>query len=76
MVYNIYICILYCCFSVTQLCPTLCYPMDYRIPGFPVLHHLLELAQTNVSDAIQSSHPLSSPSPPTLNHYQLQGLFQ
>ena len=49
----------YCC-SVAQLCPTLCDPMDCSTPGFPVLCHLLELAQTHV-------HPLSSPSPPTFN---------
>ena len=47
------------------------------MPAFPVLHHLLEFAQTHihrVRDAIQSSHPLSSPSPPTLNFPQHQGL--
>ena len=47
-------------------CPTLCDPMDCSTPGFPVLHHLPELAQTHahwVGDAIQPSHPLSSPSP-------------
>ena len=50
-----------CCCSVAQSCPTLCEPMDYSTPGFPVLHHLPELAQTHVhrvSDAIQPSHPL------------------
>ena len=55
-----------CCYSVAQLCPTLCDPMDSSTPGFPVLHHLPELAQTHVhwvSDAIQPSCPLSSPSP-------------
>ena len=49
------------------------------MPGFPVFHHLLELAQTHVHwvrDAIQSSHPLSSPSPPALNLSQHQGLFR
>ena len=53
--------------------------MDYSTPGFPVLHHLLELAQSHVnqvSDAIQPSHPLSSPSPPAFNLSQHQGLFQ
>ena len=58
---------LFCCCSVTQSCPTLCDPMDCSRPGFPVLHHLLELAQAHVhwiSNAIQPSHPLSSPSPP------------
>ena len=51
-----------CCFSVAQLCPTLCDPMDCSTPGFPVLHYLLEFAQTHVhsvSDAIQLSCPLS-----------------
>ena len=53
-----------CCCSVTQLCLTLWDPMDYRTLGFPVLHYLLEFAQTHVhwvSDAMQPSHPLSSP---------------
>ena len=53
--------------SVTQSCPTLCDPMDCNTPAFPVHHQLLELAQTHVhrvSDAIQPSHSLSSPSPP------------
>ena len=52
------------CQSLTQLCPTLYDPMDSSMPGFPVLHHLPELAQIHVhwiSDAIQPSHPLSSP---------------
>ena len=55
-----------CCSSVAQSCPTLCGPMDGSTPGFSVVHHLLELAQTRahrVRDAIQPSHPLSSPSP-------------
>ena len=50
--------------SVAQLCPTLCDPMDCSTPGFPVLHHLPELAQTHVhwvDDATQPSHPLSCP---------------
>ena len=50
----------HCC-SVTQSGQAFCYPMDCSTPGFPVLHHLLELAQTHVhwiSDAIQPSHPL------------------
>ena len=54
-------------------------PMDYSMPGLPVHHQLPELAQTHVhpvGDAIQSSPPLSSPSPPTLNLSQHQGLFQ
>ena len=53
--------------SVTQSCATLCDPMDCSTPGFPVHHQLPELAQTcvhRVGDAIQPSHPLSSPSPP------------
>ena len=56
--------------SVTRLCPTLCNPMDCSMPGFPVHHQLPEPTQTHVShvgDAIQPSHPLSSPSPPTFN---------
>ena len=67
------------CCSVAQSCPTLCSPMDRSTPGFPVHHHLLELAQTHVhwvGDAIQPSHPLSPPSPPALNLSQHQGLFQ
>ena len=51
--------------------------MDCSTPGFPVLHHLPELAQTHVhrvSDAIQSSHPLLPPSSPALNLPQHQGL--
>ena len=65
--------------SVAQLCPTLCNPMDCSMPSFPVHHQLLELVQTHVhwvGDAIQPSHPLSSPSPPTFNLSQHQGLFQ
>ena len=68
----------YCC-SVTQSWPTLCDAMDSSMPGLPVLHHLLEFAQTHVhwvSDAIQPSQPLSSPSPPAFNLSQHQGLFQ
>ena len=52
--------------SVTQSCPTLCDPMNLRIPGLPVHHQLLEFNQTHVQrvgDAIQPSHPLLSPSP-------------
>ena len=59
-----------CCCSVAQLCLTLCDPIDCSMPGFHVLHHLLEFALTHVhwvGDAIQPSHPLSSPSPPALN---------
>ena len=64
--------------SVTQSCLTLCGPMDCSTPGFPVHHQLLELAQTHVhqvGDAIELSHPLLSPSPPTFNLSQCQGLF-
>ena len=55
--------------SVTQLCPTLCDPMNHSTPGLPVHHKLPKFTQTHVhqdSDAIQPSHPLSSPSPPAL----------
>ena len=65
--------------SATQSCPTLCNPMDCSTPGLPVHHQLPELAQTLVhwlGDAIQPSHPLSSPSPPALNLSQHQGLFK
>ena len=65
--------------SVTQLCPTLCNPMDCSTSGFPVLHHLPELTQTHINwvgDAIQPSHPLSSPSSPAFNLSQHQCLFQ
>ena len=65
--------------SVTQSCPTLCDPMNRSTPGLPVHHKLPELTQTHahwVSDAIQPSHPLSSPSPPAPNPSQHQGLFQ
>ena len=64
--------------SVAQLCPTLCDPMNCSTPGFPVHHQLPELAQTHVhwvGNAIQSSHPLSSPSPPAFNLFHHQGLF-
>ena len=65
--------------SVAQKCPTLCDPMNCSMPGLPVHHQLPELTQTHVhwvSDAIQPSHPLSSPSPPTFNLSQHQGLFK
>ena len=64
--------------SVAQLCPGLCDPMDCSTPGFPVHHQPPDLAQTHVhqvSDAIQPSHPLLSPSPPAFNLSQHQGLF-
>ena len=66
------------CCSVAELCLTLCNPMDCSTLGFPVLHYFLNFAQTlfhRVSDAIQPSHPLSSPSP-VFNLSQHQGLFQ
>ena len=65
--------------SVSQSCPTLCDPMDCSTPGLPVHHQLPDFTQTQVyqvSDAIQPSDPLSSPSPPAFNLYQCQGLFQ
>ena len=65
--------------SVTQLCPTLCNPMNHSMPVLPVHHQLPELTQTHVhwvGDAIQPSHPLSSPSPPALYLSQYQGLFK
>ena len=65
--------------SVSQLCPTFYDPMDCSTPGLPVHHQLLESTQTNVhwvGDAIQPSHPLSSPSPPTFSLSQHQGLFK
>ena len=65
--------------SVAQLCLTLCNPMNSSMPGLPVHHRLPEFTQTHVDpvgDAIQPSHPLSSPSPPAFNFSQHQGLFQ
>ena len=65
--------------SVTQSCLTLCDPMNSSTPGLPVHHQLPEFTQTHVhwvGDAIQPSHPLSSPSPPALNLSQHQGLFK
>ena len=87
---GIFISILYCISSfpyqntlqfslVAQLCPTLCDPMNCSTPGLPVHHQLPEFTQTHVhrvSDAIQPSHPLSSPSPPAPNPSQHQSLFQ
>ena len=64
--------------SVAQLCPTLCDSMDYSMLGFPVHPQLLELTQTHahqVGDAIQPYYLLSSPSLPTFNLSQDQGLF-
>ena len=65
--------------SVSQSCPTLCDPMNCSTPGLPVHHQHPEFTQTHVhrvGDAIQPSHPLSSPSPPTPNPSQHQSLFQ
>src|SRR5574341_1416016 len=65
--------------SVTQSCQTFCDPVNRSTPGLPVHHQLPEFTQTHVhlvSDAIQPSHPLSSPSPPAPNPSQHQSLFQ
>ena len=65
--------------SVVQSYLKLCDPMHCSTSAFPVHHHLSELTQTHahwVSDAIQPSHPLSSPSPPAFNLSQPQGLFK
>ena len=65
-------------YSVAQSCPTL-QPHDCNMPGFPVHHQLQEFTQTHahwVGDAIQPSHPLSSPAPPAFILSQHQGLFQ
>ena len=73
------ICALVVFSSVTQSCLTLCDPMYWSTPGLPFHHQLPEFTQTHVhwvDDAIQPSHPLSSPSPPALNLSQHQGLFQ
>ena len=65
--------------SVAQSCSTLCDPMDAARQGLPVHHQLPEFTQTHihwVGDAIQPSHPLSSPSPPAFNLSQYRGLFK
>ena len=65
--------------SVAQACPTLCDPMNHSTPGLTVHQQLREFTQSHiyrVGDAIQPSHPLSSPSPPAPNPFQHQGLFQ
>ena len=65
--------------SVAQSCPTLCNPMNHSMPGLPIHHQLLEFTQNHVhrvSDAIQPSHPLSSPIAPAPNPSQHQSLFQ
>ena len=73
--YNLSVSIIFS--SVAQSCPTICDPMGYSMPGFPVHHQLPKLAQTHVhwfGDAIQLFHPLSSPSPPAFNLSQHQNL--
>ena len=79
-IYIAYVCVGSVQFSlVAQLCPTLWNPMTHSTPGLPVNYQLPEFTQTHVhrvSDAIQPSHPLSSPSPPAPNLSQHQGLFQ
>ena len=70
---------IFCIVLQSLSCIWLWIPMDCRMPDFPVLHHLSELAQTHVHwvcDAIQPSHPLSSSSPPDFNLSQHQGIFQ
>ena len=65
--------------SIAQSCPTLCDPMNRSMPGLPVHHQLPEFTQTHVhrvTDAIQPSHPLSSPFPPAPNPSQHQSLFK
>ena len=65
--------------SVAQSCLTLCDPMNHSTPGLPVHHQIPQFTQSRVhrvSDAIQSSHPLSSPSPPAPNPSQHQSFFQ
>ena len=69
----------FCCCSFAQLFLTLCHPMDWSMPGFPVYHQPPELTQMHVQpvgDAIQPSYPLLSPSPPAFSLSQHQGLFQ
>ena len=78
MVYELKCCCC-CCYSITQLCSVCWDPMDCSMSGFPVLHHLPELAKTHIhrfGDNIQWSHPLSTPSPPAFNLSQHQGLFK
>ena len=81
--FSLYICVCVCVcvqFSlVTQLCPTVCNSMDCIMLGLWVHHQCPEFTETHVhwvGDAIHASHPLSSPSPPTLHLSQHQGLFQ
>ena len=75
----IYICTSVQFSSVAQSCPTLCDPMNCSTPGLPVHHQLQEFTQTHVHrihNAIQPSHPRSSPSPPAPSPSQHQSLFQ
>ena len=65
--------------SVAQSCPILCDPINHSTPGLPVHHQLPEFTQTHahrVGDAIQSTHPLPSPTPPAPNPSQHKGIFQ
>ena len=74
-----YFFLMYSSVQFTQSFPTLCNPMDCSMPGLPVHHQLPEFTQTHVhwvGDAIQPSHPLSSPSPPAFDLSQHEGLFQ
>ena len=77
-----YICVCVCVYisvQFTQFCPNFCDPMNHSMPGLPVHHQFPEFTQTHVhwvSDAIQPSHPLSSPSPPIFNLSQHPGLFK
>ena len=76
---NIFLWLCYSDLVTEKSCLTLCNHMNCSTPGFPVLHYLPEFIQTHVhwvSDAIQPSHPLLPPSPPSLNLSQHQGLFQ
>ena len=71
--------LIHSCCSVSQLCPTLCDPMDCSTPGLSVPHHLLKFAQVHVHCmrvTIQPSHPLIPSSPSILNLSQQQGLLQ
>ena len=75
---SLLICKMGSCCSVAKSCPVLWDPVDYSTPGFLVLYYLLEFAQTHVycvSDAIQPSHPLSSPSSPCLQSFPASGSF-
>ena len=69
--------VMFCCCSVAKSCLTVFDPMDCSMPGFPAHHHLPEFSQIHVhwvSGAIQPSHPLLSPSPPSFNLFQHQDL--